>query len=113
MLGSTANCRFSKTTMFPSNEAALNVLVCWAVIIQENRQSWVRIGFPKASCCVSPRSGSTGLNCPETVVDWAAPWGQILLAVVPCQTMSSCETKIHGTWVAAGMTENVVPSALV
>ena len=36
-----ANGRFSKTTMFPSNEAPFEGLVCWAVIIQENRQSLV------------------------------------------------------------------------
>ena len=39
VVGSYANCRFSKTTMFPSNEAPLDPLVCWAVNIQENRQS--------------------------------------------------------------------------
>ena len=81
----------------------MDALFCWAVIIQENRQSLV--GWSQGIDGVF-RSGTTGLGVPTGVAagDAADTCRRCSVLVASCQTMSSGETKMLGTEFAAGMT---------
>ena len=101
--GSHENGRFSKMTMFPSNEAPLEPLVCWAVTIQENRQS---CGLEVGCRVVEGQCSGPGRPCWGCRPGSSVREGHLCSSGwwLSCQTTSSGDTKMLGTAFAAGMT---------